>query len=317
MQLTTAAAHIKSLSSSDLISRRSVAKTDTDCASSVNAVMHTPCCDGSMSVDSYRSDATEAITMMEVDPLRRRRDEEDMSLDDSTDDERFRREVCADSTSTKDGDSIGDVSMGDTVKGSIDSSGGLNGPYWADFELELARCEDVFGMSNNIPYRRITRSRLKMAADCSENSCDVSSMEDTQDAIEMEIEYEEDEDVQMGQGYVTRRIVDEDSDEEDSSDDDYGDEESVMSLSTTDGEGNLAFEGLDVQAINACAERMDEMKIAEDWTRMQVDDDDVSIAIARYHIKSTEVLDQHKSRVYFTRGLARLLLKRTRSGLCY
>eukprot|EP00814_Leptocylindrus_danicus_P012311 CAMPEP_0116023836 /NCGR_PEP_ID=MMETSP0321-20121206/11893_1 /TAXON_ID=163516 /ORGANISM="Leptocylindrus danicus var. danicus, Strain B650" /LENGTH=58 /DNA_ID=CAMNT_0003495321 /DNA_START=1 /DNA_END=174 /DNA_ORIENTATION=- len=58
---------------------------------------------------------------MEVDPLRRRRDEEDMSLDNSTDDECFRWEVCADGSGAKDGDSVGDVSMGDTVKGSIGS----------------------------------------------------------------------------------------------------------------------------------------------------------------------------------------------------
>uniref|UniRef100_A0A7S2PFG8 Uncharacterized protein n=1 Tax=Leptocylindrus danicus TaxID=163516 RepID=A0A7S2PFG8_9STRA len=120
-----------------------------------------------MSVDSCRSNATKAVTMMEVDPLRRRRDEEDMSLDNSTDDECFRWEVCADGSGAKDGDSVGDVSMGDTVEGSIDSSGGLNGPYRADFELEVARCDDVFGTDINIPYRRLTRSRLKMA-NCSE-----------------------------------------------------------------------------------------------------------------------------------------------------
>ena len=316
MKLSAAAAHIKSLSSSDLFPRRSVAKTD-GCASSVNAVMLTPCCDGSMSVDSCRSDATEAITMMEVDPLRRRRDEDDMSLDSSTDDERFRREVCADGAGAKDGDSVGDVSMGETVKGSIGSSGGLNGPYWVDFVLEAARCVDVLGVDINMPYRRFTRSRMKMASR-SENSCVASSTEGTQDVIPMDLGCDDDEDVLMEDVDETRRIVEDDEEEEgeEEEEEEDDDNESLMSVLRTDGDGDWAFEGLDVQAINACTDRFGEMNIGE-WTRMEVDDDDGSIAIARYHIKSTEVLDQHKSRVYFTRGLARLLLKRTRSGLCY
>ena len=314
MKLSAAAAHIKALSSSALITRGSVAKTDTD-ATTVNAVMQSHCCDGAMSVDSCCSNATEEITMMEVDPLRRRRDEEDMSLDDSANDQGFRRELCANGTGAKDGDSIDDVSMGDTVKGSIGSSGGLNGRYWVDFELEVARCEDVLiGMDIDMPFRCLTRSRLKMAGR-SENSCDVSSMEGTQDSSLMEIWYNETDDIEMEDVIVTQRIVEEDSDEEDSTIAD-DDDASIMSALAADGEGYLAFEGLDAQAINACAERMGDMMI-EEWTRMQVDDDECSMAIARYQIKSTEVLDQHKPRVYFTRGLARLLLKRTRSGLCY
>jgi len=316
MQLTTAAAHIKSLSSSDLFSRRSVAKTGTDCASSVDAVVHSPSCDGSMSIDSCRSDASDAITMMDVDPLRTRRDEEDMSLDISNDDERFRREVCGDSTGAKEGDSVGDVSMGDTVKGSIGYSGGLNGRYWLDFELEMARCEDAFGM--DIPCRRLTRSRMKMAAYRSENSYDVSLMEGTQHIIPMDVDYEEDRDVQMGQGLLPRRIDDEeDPSDADDDDDDDDEEESVMSELTADVEGDFAFDGLDVQAIDVCQERMDRMQITDELTAMEVDDDEGSVVVARYLIKSTEVIDQHKPRVYFTRGLARLLMKRTRSGLCY
>ena len=315
MKLSAATAHIKALSSSALMPRRSVAKTGG--ASSVLDVIHTPCSDGAMSVDSCRSNATKSITMMDVDPLRRRRDE-DMSLDTSIDGKRFRRKVCADNSSGKDGDSIGEVSMGGTVKGSISSRSGLNGPYWADFELEVARCGDVFGMKISIPYRRLTRSRLKMASR-SEISCDVSSMEGTQESSSMEIGYENDEDVFIEQSFITRRIIDEDpdSDSDDSGDDDDEDEESVTSNLTADVEGDLAFEGLDVQAIDVCQKRMGRMDLDENSNVMEVDDDEDSVVIARYLIKTTEVLDQHKSRRYFTRGLAKLLLKRTRSGLCY
>ena len=288
-------------------------------ASNVLAVIHTPCSDGAMSVDSCCSNATKSITMMDVDPLRRRRDEEiDMSLVTNIVDERFRRKVCVDSFGGKDGDSVGDISMGDTVKGSISSRSGLNGPYWADFELEVARCGDVFGMKISIPYRRLTRSRLKMASR-SEISCDVSLMEGTQDSSSMEIGYENDEDVFIEQSFITRRIIDEDpdSDSDDSGDDDDEDEESVTSNLTADVEGDLAFEGLDVQAIDVCQKRMGRMDLDENSNVMEVDDDEDSVVIARYLIKTTEVLDQHKSRRYFTRGLAKLLLKRTRSGLCY
>ena len=313
MQLSAAAAHLKALSSSALSPRRSVAKTDS--ASSVLTVVDSVCSDDSMSIDTCSSNASKAMTMMDVDPPRRRRDEADMSLDSDGQD-CSRREVLEDCCGGVDAKSIDDVSMGDTVKASIGSGSGLNGRYWTDFVLEAARCESVLGMDINMPRRHFTRSRMKMAVR-SESSCDASSTEDSQEFIAMDVGYEDFVDAEMEEVVQTWRIVEEDSDEEDSTAADDEDDDSIMSALTADGEGDMAFEGLDVRAVDVCGDRMGRLVIEEDLMAMEVDDDEGSIVIARYQIKTTEVLDNHLSRRYFTRGLARLLLKRTRSGLCY
>ena len=271
----------------------------------------------SMSVEGNTCEEATQATLMELDsPRRNKRKQAGYQSSPSTTEASlcpsFRRKKRG-VVITVDPMMVDDVSMSNEVEALTND--GLNGPYWQVDITAVNRCGDMSGIE--IDARRyVTRSVRKRSGDASSGTSetvdsafvdkDGDLMMDEMDGIRV--------DDHVTQRLLTSSALDS-SDDEGMSDDDL----SVMSDITTNSNiysgadsSNALLGGLDIGAVDVCAERLKRMSVLEDVSVMDVDDDAGSVVCERYLLRSNLVLAKNRF-VYYTRAMA----KRTRSGKRY
>ena len=211
---------------------------------------------------------------------------------------------------------VDDVSMAYEVNALMHHD--LNGPYWRTDVSVAYRCGDLSGIDIDA-QRYVTRSIMKRSGDASSKTS--TATDDTNFVDEGGDMMMDEMDGVHGDGRVTQRLPTSSAldslDEEGMSYDD--DELSVMSEITTNSNVHSGMDssnpwlgGLDVRAVDVCAERLQRVTLSEDTAAMDVDDDAGSVVCERYLLRSTLVFAPNRY-MYYTRAMA----KRTRSGARY
>ena len=273
----------------------------------------------SMSVESNTCEEATETTLMEVDsPRVEKRKRDSYQLSPSTTD----ASLCPSSRRKKRGVVIAvDPMMVDDVSMSHEvdflTNDGLNGPYWQVDISADNRCGDMSGIEIDARHydSRSVRKRSGDASSGTSKTVDSAFMDEYGDLMMGEMDGIRVDD-RATQRVSTPSAFDSSVEEGMSNDDD---DLSVMSDITTNSNissgadsSNALLGGLDVGAVDVCAERLQRMLVLEDVFVMDVNDDAGSVVCERYLLRSTLVLAKNRF-VYYTRATA----KRTRSGKLY